>query len=156
MKTLINQLKLALGILVTTAIMVTSCSKDADISNTAPATLKAAAAAIDEGFVNRLLVVQRATDDGADITANFAGITFRFVKTSPYGGIAQASNDLLAVEGKWFTDETSELITFQYPTDIIPALAFMNKQWRFTTNSSTMIELVAANGENDMVRFVDK
>jgi hypothetical protein len=132
--------------------LFSSCSKNSDdmVASTS------ATYYFTNNTVNRDLVIRAAIDDGADITANFNGLTFHLSDTSKFSGSITASNDLLSVHGTWFIDDAYDKITFNFPTNVLPSLAFLNKQWQFMNRNSDAIDLRAANGENDEVHFVRK
>ncbi len=151
MKKIFYNLVLFAGISFTGITLLGSCSKENDDMTSSSATYY-----FTNNTVNRLLVIQSAIDDGANITANFNGITFYLSDTSKFSGSITASNDLLSVHGTWMVDEAYEKITFSFPTDVLPSLAFLNKQWQFMNRNSESIDLKAANGENDEVHFARK
>ena len=110
MKKIISNLVLIAGLSFTGITLLSSCSKenDAMTSNTA-------AYYFTTNTVNRILVIQSAIDDGANITANFNGLTFYLSDTSKFSGSIVASNDLLSVHGTWIIDDAYEKITFSFP-----------------------------------------
>lgn len=155
MKTLLNKWTIIFGICFSTLILG-SCSKDDMNESLSASALKAnptSQANTEEGFINRDLIVQLAIDNGSDITTNFSGYTFRFVANGSGGGIVYASNDIMAIEGRWVLNENRS-ITIMFPTNLIAALAFMNKQWIMDTSTST-VKLTDPQ-ENDVVNFVNK
>lgn len=151
MKKIFYNLALFAGLSFTGITLLSSCSKenDAMASNTATYYFT-------NNTVNRDLVIQSAIDDGANITANFNGVTFHLSDTSKFSGNVDAFNDLFNVQGTWSIDDAYEKITFSFPTDKLPSLSFLNKQWQFMNRNSEAIDLRAANGENDEVHFVRK
>jgi hypothetical protein len=151
MKKIISNLVLFAGIAFSGITLLSSCNKDNDVmaSNTAVYYFT-------NNTVNRDLVIQSAIDDGANITANFNGLTFHMSDTSKFSGTINASNDLFTVLGTWSVDEAYDKITFSFPTDKLPVLGFLNKQWQFMNRNSEAIDLRATNGENDEVHFVRK
>jgi hypothetical protein len=151
MKKIISNLVLIAGLSFTAITLLSSCKKenDAMASNTA-------AYYFTNNTVNQTLVIQSAIDDGANITANFNGLTFYLNYDSKFSGTINASNDLFTVQGTWSIDEAFDKITFNFPTDKLQVLGFLNKQWQFMNRNSEAIDLRAANGENDEVHFVRK
>ncbi len=148
MRNSIQKFILILGIALTGTILFSSCDKD-DTSNPSMTN--------EEYFTNNALnrdfLVHLATDNGTDITAQFAGFTFRLTKTASLSGNISASNDILTENGTWSIDAAYDKITFNFPTSTISSLAFFNKQWQFTSRNSALIELSAANGETDVLHF---
>ena len=142
---------LIIGISLTGTVLLSSCSKDDDDDNTTPSSN---AVYFSENALARDLLVQLASDNSSDITAQFSGYTFRLTKTATYSGTITASNDLLTVNGTWSIDAGYDKITFVFPTDVISSLSFFNKEWQFSSRSTTVIELVAADG--DILKFQRK
>ena len=151
MKKIISNLVLFTGLSFAGITLLSSCSKKNDDMTSTTATYY-----FTNNTVNRDLVIQSAIDDGANITANFNGITFHLSETSKFEGTVNATNDLLSVQGTWSVDEAYDKITFSFPTNVLTSLGFLNKQWQFMNRTSDVIDLRAANGENDEVHFVRK
>jgi hypothetical protein len=151
MKKLIYNLVLLAGISFCGMMFLSSCSKKND-----DMTSTSASYYFTNNTENRDLVIQSAIDDGANITVNFNGLTFHLSETSTFAGTINATNDLFSVQGTWSIDEAYDKITFSFPTDKLPSLGFLNKQWQFMNRNSEAIDLKAANGENDEVHFIRK
>jgi len=156
MKKLITKFVLLTGISFFGAVMLNSCSKSNDGTSTAPTPAPIVVKPNNvTNLLDRDLVVPYAKDDGVDITAKFAGLTFRFASNGTLTGPATAANDLLAVNGTWTMTAAYDRITFAFPTNLFPDLAFMNKEWMIGSNGSTVV-LIPSNGENDLLDFSGK
>ena len=141
---------LIIVISLTGTVLLSSCSKDDD-DNTPPSSN---AVYFSDNALARDLLVQQASDNSTDITAQFAGYTFRLTKTAALSGTISASNDLLTVNGTWSIDANYDKITFVFPTDVINSLAFFNKEWQFSSRATTVIQLTASDG--DILKFQRK
>jgi hypothetical protein len=156
MKKLLYNLILIAGI--GSATLITSCKKDIAEDTTATTFRSGgdSGPSIGGTFINRNLLVSLALDNGNNITANFAGITFMLLKTSENSGTVKAFNDLMNVDGSWAMNGTGEgsSITFSFPTDRLPQLAFLNQQWLINSMSDE-IDLTSADG-SDVLHFSGK
>jgi len=155
MKKSMRKLILLSGISFFGAMMLNSCSKNNDSATANNTPLLMARAYFQSNILDRDLVVPYAKDDGATITMKFAGLTFHFTGNGTLTGSATAANDLLSVNGTWSMTANYDKITFNFPTNFFPDLAFMNKQWNIGSNGATIV-LTATNGENDELDFTGK
>ena len=127
------------------ATLLDSCKKNSDTAASLPA---------DQKLLDRNLLVSYAKDDGTDITINYNGIIFKFTgPATALSGGATASNTLLTVNGTWSLNTSRNKITFAFPTNAIPELSHMNKQWLIANPSANPVVLTALLGENDELRF---
>ncbi len=151
MKKIISKLILLSAISFSGALLLTSCSKDpVNKSSTSPGHDYFVA-----NVLGRDLMVTSAIDNTTDITADFNGYTFHLTDTAALGGTISAANFVRTTIGMWTVDAAYSKITFTFPSSI-PILNFMTKQWQFTSNSAITIDLGAANGETDVLRFAKK
>jgi|GEM_PF-5851728 len=155
MKKLLTKIVLLTGISFFGAVLLNSCSKNDGTISSSPGPTPIGTPTSANNLLNRDLVVPYAKDDGAVITAKFAGLTFRFTSNGTLTGSATAANDLLAVNGTWSMTAAYDKVTFAFPTNIFPDLAFMNKEWVIGSNGSTVV-LIPSNGENDLLDFSAK
>jgi hypothetical protein len=149
MKNLLYKLTLIIAISFST-VLLNSCSKDDNNSTTGSSSN---AQYFSDNVLNRDLTVQQALNGSTDITASFNGYTFRLTKNAAYSGIITAANDLLSENGTWSIDADYSNLTFSFPTDMIPDLAFFNKQWQFSSRSSAVVELTSG---SDVLKFQRK
>jgi hypothetical protein len=154
MKTLFLKLFFVIVILTCTQFF-TSCSKDDPIVTNSSSTPTASSQYFFDNVLNHDLSVSTAVDNGTDITAKCNGYTFKFAKNGAMNGTVSASNDLLNVMGTWSIDADYNKIIFAFD-ETFPDFAFFNKQWQFSNRATTMIELEAANGESDILKFQRK
>jgi hypothetical protein len=153
MKTIINKLFLATGIVFSTILFLGSCSKNNDDTSMGSSSNK-------DYFVNNVLArdltVTLAKDDNTDITADFVAYTFHLNdSTGTYGSIT-AANIQKTVIGTWTSDAAYEKVTFNFAGTPVPALAFLNKPWSITSRGSVSTGFAAANGESDVFQFTKK
>lgn len=132
--------------------IISSCSKDDNDTNNP----SSGQAYFSNNATNRDLLVVYAKDDNTDVSTKFSGYNVRLADTTSTAGTITVWNNLLSVKGTWTIDANYDNITFVLPVNIIPDLALMNKQWRFSNRESATIKLVAANGETDEVHFARK
>ena len=153
MKKIISKLSLLTAVCFSGALLLTSCTKDNVDDNSSSSTTA------HDYFVNNMLkrdlTVTSAIDNSTDITADFSGYTFYLADSTAYSGSISAANFVRTTIGTYTVDAAYTKITFSFP-GTIPILNFMTKQWQFTSNSSVTIDLSAANGETDVLRFSKK
>ncbi len=91
----------------------------------------------EDNVINKNFVVALATNNGADLTANYSGYTFVLLKTDYYHGDLQAKKDGTIITGSWSTnDDYSKLIITlpEMPSQFI----FLTRAWRFTSKSNPL------------------
>ena len=160
MKNTINKFILGIGIVFSLAAF-SSCSKDEDMimNDTNAANAQTAQPFLKGASADRLLAIQSATDDGVNVTDKYDDFTFNLLSsvgsTSSGSGEVKVWNDILTETGTWSSTAAGR-ITFSFPLTRLPDLAFFNKEWQIVNNSSEVLQLQAANGENDAVSFVRK
>jgi hypothetical protein len=90
----------------------------------------------EDNILNRDFIVSLATDNGADITAQFNGYTFRLAKNTLLDGPMTASNSVLPViNGTWSANDDYSKLTINLPSTITGFL-FLNREWRFTSKAN--------------------
>ncbi len=94
----------------------------------------------EENILNKDFVVHLASDNGADITAQFNGFVFKLTKNTLLAGPMTASNSLLTFSGTWAANEDYSKLTINLPTTIT-SFAFLNREWRFTKKAIPIMEL---------------
>lgn len=152
MKNTIYKLITAATMVFCCIILISGCKKNNDdADNNASAQVY-----FSSNVINRDLLLVYAKDNNADVTAKFSGYTFRLADTASLAGTITVSNDLLTVKGNWSVDASYNKIAFILPTNIIPDLVLLNKEWQFTTREQAVIKLAAANGEADELHFSKK
>ena len=97
----------------------------------------------EENVLNKNFVVQLATDNGSDITSEFAGYNFVLTKTTSfYDGPMTGTKDGITYSGTWTSnDDYSKLIiNLTIPTPPA-AFSFINRSWKFTKKAVPVLEL---------------
>ena len=94
----------------------------------------------EQNILNHDFNVNYASDNGTDITSQFAGFIFRLNKNTYYDGPMTASNGLLTVTGTWSCNSDYSKLTINLPTTI-PSFSFLNREWKFTKKAVPIMEL---------------
>jgi hypothetical protein len=127
-------------------LLLNGCSKDENNTPAWPG---------NQLLIDKNFSVPYAKDNGADVTANYNGIIFRFAgPATSLTGTATAANSLFTVTGTWTMNSSRDKISFSFPTNLLPDLAFMNKTWKITNAFVSPVVLKADNGEDDEVRLL--
>jgi hypothetical protein len=96
----------------------------------------------EENVLNSDFVVQLATDNGADHTAQYSGWVFRLLKNTYYDGPMTAVKAGITYTGTWSCDQAYGRLTININQPSIPAeFVFINKAWRFTKKELPVMEL---------------
>lgn len=151
MKNTIYKLVAAASIVFCCIIIISGCKKDNDNADNSSSQVY-----FSSNVINTDLLLTLAKDNNTEVTSKFAGYTFRLTDTASLAGTITVWNDLLSVKGTWSIDANYDKISFALPTNIIPDLALLNKEWQFSSRQTTSIKLVAANGEADELDFSKK
>jgi hypothetical protein len=120
-----------------------SCKKSADANNPVLEQL------FESNILNRDFTVSLATDNGTDLTANYAGYTFQLSKTDFYHGPLQAKKNGTTFTGTWSSnsDYSQLIITLPNPPS---EFSFLSRSWRFTSKNFPTLAL-APWGSNDPI-----
>ena len=96
----------------------------------------------EENVLNSDFVVQLATDNGTDNTAQYNGWKFRLLKSTYYNGPMTAVKAGITYTGTWACDESYGKLTININQPSVPAeFVFINKAWRFTKKNLPLMEL---------------
>jgi hypothetical protein len=97
-------------------------------------------------ILNRDYIVRLATDNGTDLTAQYANYRFRLLKNTFYDGPMQATKIGVSPEevytGTWSSNEdfSKLVITLNQPST--PAeFNFLNRPWKFTKKEVPVMQL---------------
>jgi hypothetical protein len=120
-----------------------SCKKSGDANNPVLEQL------FESNILNRDFTVSLATDNGTDLTANYAGYTFQLSKTDFYHGPLQAKKNGTTFTGTWSSnsDYSQLIITLPNPPS---EFSFLSRSWRFTSKNFPTLAL-APWGSNDPI-----
>ena len=96
----------------------------------------------EENVLNSDFVVQLATDNGTDNTAQYSGWVFRLLKNTYYDGPMTAVKGGVTYTGTWSCDQAYGRLTINITQPSVPAeFVFLNKAWRFTKKNLPLMEL---------------
>ncbi len=90
--------------------------------------------------INKNFIINFASDNGTNLTANYADYTFRLLKTDFYHGPLEAQKNSTIVTGTWSSNEDYSKLIITLPNS--PSeLIFLTRQWRFTKKRPEQLEL---------------
>lgn len=94
----------------------------------------------EDNILNKNFRVRLATDNGADLTAQYTGYTFVLYKSTYYNGPMTGVKNGTTYNGTWSSnDDYSKLvITF---SSAPPEFVFLNREWKFTKKALPIMEL---------------
>lgn len=118
-------------------LLLSGCSKN-PLSN--PQNQNALEKYFEDNILNKDFTVHLATDNGADITADFSGFNFKLLKNTYYDGTMTATNSLFTFNGTWSSNSDYSKLVITLPTTI-PSFAFLNREWKFTKKALPLLEL---------------
>lgn len=96
----------------------------------------------EQNVLNSNFVVQLATDNGTDNTAQYSGWVFKLLKNTYYNGPMTAVKAGVTYTGTWVCDENYGKLTINLNQPSIPSeFVFLNKAWRFTKKDLPTMEL---------------
>ena len=97
----------------------------------------------EENILNRNFIVHLATDNGTDLTSQFAGYNFILTKTtSYYNGPITGSKTGVTYTGTWGCNDDFSKLTISLTSPAAPPeFIFINRSWRFTKKAFPIMEL---------------
>lgn len=90
--------------------------------------------------INKNFIINFASDNGTNITANYTDYTFRLLKTDFYHGPLEAQKNSTIITGTWSSNEDYSKLIITLP-DTPSELIFLTRQWRFTKKRPEQLEL---------------
>jgi len=123
-----------------TVFCFSSCSKELQNAVNGTGTSTILEQYFEANVLNQNFIINLASDNGTDITANYNGYTFKMLKTDYYHGPAQATKGANTYTGTWSSnsDYSKLVITLpNTPTEFV----FLNREWRFTKKAFPQMEL---------------
>ena len=123
----------AFGIL----ILFSSCSKTAIVEAAKASYLEQQ---FDENFLGKNFRVYLATDNGIDLTSQYAGYTFVMYKNTYYDGPTTATKNSVVYNGTWSSNADYSKLVITFPSTP-PEFIFMNREWKFTKKSLPVMEM---------------
>jgi hypothetical protein len=95
----------------------------------------------EDNILNKDFTVHFASDNGADITAQYSGITFKLLKNTYYDGVMTATNSLFTINGTWSSNSDYSKLVITLPATTFPSFAFLSREWKFTKKAVPIMEL---------------
>lgn len=95
----------------------------------------------EENVLNKDFTVHFASDNGADITSQFSGFTFKLLKNTYYDGAMTATNSLFTINGTWSSNSDYSKLVITLPSTTFPSFAFLSREWKFTKKAIPILEL---------------
>jgi hypothetical protein len=115
-------------------ISLSGCQKEGDSGGSRLETL------FENNVLNRNFIVQLATNNGTDITANYSGYTFVLLKTDFYHGPLEAKKNGIVTTGSWSSNDDYSKLIITLP-ETPPEFVFLTRAWRFTAKSASVLKL---------------
>lgn len=119
-----------------------SCKKTQDLLNAAAGTGTSSVLEkyFEDNFLNQNFIITLATNNGADLTSNYNGYTFKLLKTDFYHGPMQATKGSTTLTGTWSSNSDYSKLIISLPS--MPSeLVFLTREWRFTKKAPPVLEL---------------
>lgn len=95
----------------------------------------------EDNILNKDFTVHLASDNGADITSQFSGFTFKLLKNTYYDGAMTASNSLFTINGTWSSNSDYSKLVITLPSTTVSSFAFLSREWKFTKKAVPIMEL---------------
>lgn len=96
----------------------------------------------EENVLNRNFTVSLATDNGANLTAQYSGWIFILYKNTYYDGPMKGTKNGVTYSGTWSSNDDYGKLVININQPSVPAeLTFLNRQWRFTKKDLPTMEL---------------
>jgi hypothetical protein len=94
----------------------------------------------EDNILNKNFRVHLATDNGLDLTAQYAGYTYVLYKSTYYNGPMTAVKNGVTYNGTWSSNDDYSKLVITFPST--PAeFVFLNREWRFTKKALPIMEL---------------
>ena len=94
----------------------------------------------EDNVLNKDFVINFASDNGVDITANYNGYIFKMTKTDYYHGPAEARMGTNIFTGTWSSNDDYSKLIITLPTTP-SCFVFLNREWRFTSKALPQLKL---------------
>lgn len=96
----------------------------------------------EENVLNSDFVVSKAIDNSTDRTGEYSGWVFRLLKNTYYDGPMTAVKNGVTYTGTWScTPDYGKLTINITQPSVLPEIAFINREWRFTKKDLPVMEL---------------
>lgn len=109
----------------------------------------------EDNILNKNFRVQLATDNGTDLTPQFAGYTFILYKSTYYNGPLTATKNSITYNGTWNCNEDYSKLTIILPS--VPSeFLFLIRDWKFTKKSLPIMEFAPWGTLDPMVLHMER
>lgn len=123
---------------ITTLIFI-SCDKKAT-NPTAPGSPTQLEKYFEDNVISKDFIVNKAINNGVDLTANYSGYTFKLLKTDYYHGPIEAKKNTNVYAGTWSSNDDYSKLVINLPST--PSeFVFLTREWRFTSKALPQLEL---------------
>lgn len=94
----------------------------------------------EQNILNKDFMVELATDNGTNLTAQYNGYTFKLLKNTLLDGPMTATIGATTYNGSWSCNDDYSKLTINLP--ITPAVfGFLIREWKFTKKAVPVMEL---------------
>lgn len=119
---------------------VSSCSKKLEDVVNGTGTNPLLEQYFETNILNQNFIINYASNNGTDITANYNGYLFKMLKTDYYHGPAQVIKGANTYTGTWSSNSDYSKLVITLPST--PSeLIFLTREWRFTKKALPQMEL---------------
>lgn len=111
-----------------------------------------------ENALNHQFVVKFASDSSVDITNKYNGYYFILTNdTSFYCGALTATKNNITYNGTWYSNgDYSKLIINIIKPSIPEEFIFLNRDWRFTKKSESILQLAPWGSDDPKILFMNR
>jgi hypothetical protein len=95
----------------------------------------------EDNVLNKDIIVQFASDNGTEITAQYNGYIFKMFKNTYYDGPMTATSGTSVFTGTWSSNSDYSKLVITLPATTVAAFNFLNREWKFTKKAIPIMEL---------------
>jgi hypothetical protein len=136
----VSYLRDRLFLVLISSLFFISCAKDLQNAVNGTGTSSILEQYFEDNVLNQPFIINLATNNGVDITANYNGYVFKMLKTDYYHGPAQVTKGTNTYTGTWSSNSDYSKLVITLPTT--PSeFVFLNREWKFTKKNPPQLEL---------------
>lgn len=94
----------------------------------------------EDNILNKDFRVKLATDNGADLTAQYNDYTFKLIKNTLLDGPMTATSATATLTGTWSCNDDYSKLVITLPSSVT-AFSFLSREWKFTKKAIPVMEL---------------
>ena len=136
MPTVLYKSRFIIAIVLAVILLLSSCSKSALIEQNRSVLEQY----FESNILNKDFTVHLALDNGANLTNQFSGYTFKLTKNTLLEGPMTATNSTDIYTGTWSCNDDYSKLVITLPATVT-AFGFINREWRFTKKTFPILEL---------------